>query len=55
MVELNNIEKMCMLSNFYLEYIKKNTGTIPKKPPILLTKEQHENLLKYYSKQGKKL
>ena len=44
-----------MLSNFYLSYMKKNSGIIPKKPPILLTKKQHEKLLKFYSKQGKKL
>ena len=55
MVKLNNIEKMCELSNFYLEYMKKNTGSVPKKPPILLSKDQYEKLIKFYSKLGKKM
>ncbi len=55
MSNLNNLEIMCELSNFYMKYMKENLGYIPEKPPPMLSKEQHDMLLKYYSRCGKRL
>jgi len=52
---LNNLEIMCELSDFYLELIKQNSNPNPKKPPIMLKKEDYQNLIKFLNKQGKRL
>ncbi len=45
---------MCELSDFYLELIKQNSTRNPKKPPIMLKKEDYRNLMTFLSKQGKR-
>lgn len=46
---------MCELSDFYLKLIKENSNPNPKKPPMILKKEDYQKLLKFLNKRGKKL
>ncbi|MHA1315814.1 MAG: hypothetical protein ACTSRB_18055 [Candidatus Helarchaeota archaeon] len=46
---------MCELSDFYLEYLKQNSNPNPKKTPTVLKREDHDLLLKFLKKQGKRL
>ena len=55
MVKSNNIKKMCELSDFYLDFLKKNSTPHPFKPVTKLSTEQIEKLKIFFKKQGKKL
>ena len=46
---------MCILSDFYLKFLKENSTPSPEKPILTLTKEAYQKNMRFLEKNGPRL